>query len=152
MRTRMVIATAAMAELPTCSLVKCSSVRMTGISGAMPNHPKKHRKKASQRQVEGSHGNGMEIEQPDSCRFVPNVHRFLPGTGPEGRLQPKKGRSYRVSNTRPFSSTRTGKVFIPQSPNKASPDDRSNFQACKGQMRVVPPTKPSASGPRRWGH
>ena len=41
------IATAAIAELPTCSLVRWSSVRMIGISGAIPNQPKKHRKKAS---------------------------------------------------------------------------------------------------------
>ena len=33
--------------LPICSLVRCSSSRMTGISGAMPNQPKKQRKNAS---------------------------------------------------------------------------------------------------------
>ena len=46
-RTRMVIATAAIAELPICSLVRWSSVRIIGINGANPNHPKKHRKNAS---------------------------------------------------------------------------------------------------------
>src|SRR5580704_17640166 len=46
-RTRMVMATAAMAELPTCSLVRWSSSRIIGIRGAIPNQPKKHRKNAS---------------------------------------------------------------------------------------------------------
>src|SRR6185312_16097584 len=46
-RTRTVIATEAMVRLPICALVKWNSWRITGISGAMPNHPKKHRKNAS---------------------------------------------------------------------------------------------------------
>ena len=37
----------AMMELPICSFVRCSSCRITGINGASPNQPKKHRKKAS---------------------------------------------------------------------------------------------------------
>src|SRR4029079_13109042 len=46
-RTRTVIATEAMVRFPICALVKWNSWRITGISGAMPNHPKKHRKNAS---------------------------------------------------------------------------------------------------------
>ena len=45
-RATIVIATEAMTVLPTCALVRCSSSRMTAISGAMPNQPKKHRKNA----------------------------------------------------------------------------------------------------------
>ena len=46
-RASTVIATEAITELPICCLVRCSSSRTTGISGAIPNHPKKHRKNAS---------------------------------------------------------------------------------------------------------
>src|SRR5579872_1262435 len=48
MRTTMVMATEAMTELPIWALVRWSSSRMIGIKGAMPNHPKKHRKNAIQ--------------------------------------------------------------------------------------------------------
>ncbi len=41
------MATEAIIELPTCCLVRCSSPRMIGISGASPNQPKKQRKNAS---------------------------------------------------------------------------------------------------------
>ena len=43
-----VIATDPMMHHPTCDLVRCSSLRMTPINGATPNHAKKHRKKANQ--------------------------------------------------------------------------------------------------------
>ncbi len=45
-RTRMVIETEAITELPTWAFVRCSSSRMMGINGAMPNQPKKQRKNA----------------------------------------------------------------------------------------------------------
>ena len=35
-----------MIEFPVCAFVRCSSCRMTGISGAMPNQLKKQRKNA----------------------------------------------------------------------------------------------------------
>ena len=41
------VATEAMIDHPTCSLVSCSSSRTTAISGAMPNHAKKQRKNAN---------------------------------------------------------------------------------------------------------
>ena len=41
------MATEAMMVLPTCTLVSMRSSRTMAISGAMPNHPKKQRKKAS---------------------------------------------------------------------------------------------------------
>ena len=47
-RARIVIATEAMIELPIWALVRPSSSRTTAISGAMPNHAKKHKKKANQ--------------------------------------------------------------------------------------------------------
>ena len=47
-RATMVIATDAMMVLPICAFVSSRSSRTTAISGAMPNHPKKHRKKANQ--------------------------------------------------------------------------------------------------------
>ena len=46
-RATIVTATEAMIELPTWSLVRCNSLRTTGISGAIPNQPKKHTKNAS---------------------------------------------------------------------------------------------------------
>src|SRR5690242_18386191 len=48
MRTSTVIATEAMVRFPICALVRCNSSRMTGIRGATPNQPKKHRKNANQ--------------------------------------------------------------------------------------------------------
>ena len=47
-RATMVIATDAMMVLPIWALVSSRSSRTTAISGAMPNQPKKHRKKANQ--------------------------------------------------------------------------------------------------------
>jgi len=47
------------------------------ISGAMPNHPKKHRKNAIHVNVERLHRNAMEIAQADGRRFVANVHTSL---------------------------------------------------------------------------
>src|SRR6187397_3063656 len=41
-----VIATDPITHQPTCCLEKWSSSRTTDISGAIPNHAKKHRKKA----------------------------------------------------------------------------------------------------------
>ena len=46
-RTTTVIATEAIVRLPIWPLVRCNSERMTGISGASPNHPKKQMKKAN---------------------------------------------------------------------------------------------------------
>ena len=46
-RTTTVIATEAMVRLPICALVRWNSWRMTGISGARPNHPKKQMKNAN---------------------------------------------------------------------------------------------------------
>ena len=45
-RATMVISTEAMPVLPTCVLVRPRSSRTMAIIGAMPNHPKKARKKA----------------------------------------------------------------------------------------------------------
>ena len=42
----MVTSTEAMTVLPTCVLVRPRSSRTIAIMGAMPNHPKKARKKA----------------------------------------------------------------------------------------------------------
>jgi hypothetical protein len=42
-----VIAVDAMIVFATCSAVSFRSSRTTAMSGAMPNHPKKHRKNAS---------------------------------------------------------------------------------------------------------
>ena len=47
-RATMVTATDAMTVLPTCVFVRPRSSRTMAIIGAMPNHPKKARKKASQ--------------------------------------------------------------------------------------------------------
>lgn len=44
----MVAATEAMMMLPTCSLLSPRSSRTSGMSGAMPNQPKKARKNAIQ--------------------------------------------------------------------------------------------------------
>ena len=46
-RTNTVMATEAMMVLPICALVSMRSSRTMAISGAMPNQPKKHRKKAN---------------------------------------------------------------------------------------------------------
>ena len=47
-RPMIVIATEAMIVLPICSFVRFSSSRTTAMSGAIPNHEKKHRKNANQ--------------------------------------------------------------------------------------------------------
>ena len=44
----MVMATEAMIVLPICALVRLSSSRTIAMSGAIPNHAKKHRKNANQ--------------------------------------------------------------------------------------------------------
>src|SRR5688572_13960023 len=44
-RANTVIATEAMIMFPICSWLRPRSFRTTGISGAIPNHPKKHKKK-----------------------------------------------------------------------------------------------------------
>src|SRR5262245_54616619 len=45
-RATIVMATEPITHQPICSFEKCISSRTTDISGAMPNHAKKHRKKA----------------------------------------------------------------------------------------------------------
>ena len=47
-RARIVEDTDAIITFPTCALVRPRSARIVGISGANPNHPKKHTKNISQ--------------------------------------------------------------------------------------------------------
>src|SRR5580658_3627250 len=111
---------------------------MIGMRGAMPNHPKKHRKKAIHDMWHARMGTLLKSSRLMEVALL----RMFIWILPRERHQCAKKLSSDAEETNDLylspsrticseSSTATGKVFNPQSPNKAWPVFKSNFQACR---------------------